>query len=82
MAQMKKFEVVKRLAEKDMHVASIEANSLDEAQKILDKRYRKEKESMKRGEAMVIAEVEGDVIFDKNHRLVVTSGNMNLYYKF
>lgn len=79
---MKKYEVVKRLAEKDVHVASIEASSLDEAQNILDKRYRKEKESMQRGDAMVIAEVEGVVVFDSNHRLVVTSGNMNMFYKF
>ncbi|MER2006804.1 MAG: hypothetical protein ABS939_05065 [Psychrobacillus sp.] len=79
---MKKFEVVKRLAEKDVHVASIQANSLDEAQMILDKSYRNEKESMKRGDAMIIAEVDGAVVFDNNHRLVVTSGNMNMFYKF
>lgn len=79
---MKKFEVVKQLAEKDVHVASIKADSLEEAQKIVDNRYRKEKEAMKRGEVMVIAEVEGDVVFDNNHRLVVTSGNMNMFYKF
>ncbi|MEK4629005.1 hypothetical protein MKZ17_12430 [Solibacillus sp. FSL R7-0682] len=79
---MKKFEVVKRLVEKDVHVASIKANSLDEAQMIFDKSYRNEKESMKRGDAMIIAEVDGDVVFDNNHRLVVTSGNMNMFYKF
>ncbi len=79
---MKKYEVVKRLTERDVHIASIEASSLDEAQNILDKRYRKEKESMKRGDIMVIAEVEGAVVFDNNHRLVVTSGNINMFYKF
>lgn len=79
---MKKFVVVKRLAEKDVHVTSIEAASLDEAQTIVDKRYRKEKESMNRGEVMIIAEVEGKVTFDTKNRLVVTSGNMNMFYKF
>lgn len=79
---MKKFEVVKRLAEKDVHVTSIEATSLDEAQMIVDERYRKEKESMKRGEVMIVAEVAGEPVFDGNKRLVVTSGNMNMFYKF
>lgn len=79
---MKKFEVVKQLAEKDVHVASIKADSLEEAQKIVDNRYRKEKEAMKRGEVMIVAEVEGDIVFDENNRLIVTSSNMNLFYKF
>ena len=79
---MKKFEVVKRLAEKDVHVTSIEAASLDEAQTIVDERYRKEKESMSRGEVMIVAEVKGKVAFDANNRLIVTSGNMNMFYKF
>ena len=79
---MKKFEVVKRLAEKDVHVTSIEAASLVEAQTIVDERYRKEKESMKRGEVMIVAEVAGDPVFDGHKRLVITSGNMNMFYKF
>ena len=79
---MKKFEVVKRLAEEDVHITSIEALSLDEAQTIVDERYRKEKESMKRGEVMIVAEGKGKVAFDANNRLIVTSGNMNMFYKF
>ncbi len=74
--------MVIRLEERDVYVTSIEAESLNEAQKTLDKRYFNEKESMKKGEMMIIAEVDGEIVFDVNNRIVVTSGNMNMFYKF
>lgn len=74
--------MVRRLEERDVYVTSIEAESLNEAQKILDKRYLNEKESMKSSEVMIIAEVDGEPVFDVNNRIVVTSGNMNMFYKF
>lgn len=79
---MKKFAVVIQSQERNTHVTSIGTASLDEAQKVLDKHYRKVKESMKNGEVMIIAEVDGEPVFDANNRFVLTSGNLDLFYKF
>lgn len=82
MTNLQNYAVIHRTEEQDVAIASIAAMSLEEAKAIFDVRHAGEKEAMENGEVMVIAEIEGEPVFDGNKRLIVTSGNMYMIHKF
>lgn len=79
---MQKFAIVKREEEKDLLIGTIEALSFEQAEKVADQKYGKEKQSLQRGEAWLIVELEGNVVFDEKNRVVNLTGNMDIFYKF
>ena len=79
---VKKYAIVKRTGEKDVLIATLMAESLERADALANERFAKEKESLKRGEAMLVVELDDEVVFDADERVVNTSGNMNMFYKF
>lgn len=78
----KKYAIVKREKEKDVLIGTVKAGSFEEAEKIANKQYSKEKQSLVRGNAWLVVELVDEVVFDAENRIVNTSGNMNMYYKF
>lgn len=78
----KRYAIVIRKAEKDLLVGTVKAEAFEEAEKLANKQYAKEKQAMARGEVWLVTELLGDVKFDKEKRVINTSGNMNMYYKF
>lgn len=77
-----KYAIVKRMGEKEEFIGIVEAKSFEKAAVVANRQYAKEKNSMKTGDAWLIIELAGDIVFDAEGRVVNTSGNMNMYYKF
>lgn len=82
MNQMQTYYVVKRTKEKDEEFTVIDAMSLDEASAIFGVRNNADKEAMEEGEAFYIFQVNGQLMFDENQRLVFPKGNMSIINKW
>ncbi|MFF5995199.1 hypothetical protein AAGS61_10630 [Lysinibacillus sp. KU-BSD001] len=78
----KKYAIVKRTEEKEEFIGTVDAESFEKAEAVANRQYAKEKQSMKTDDAWLVIELAGDIVFDAEGRVVNTSGNMNMYYKF
>ncbi|RDV35890.1 hypothetical protein [Lysinibacillus capsici] len=78
----KKYAIVKRMGEKEEFIGTVEAESFEKAETNANRQYAKEKQAMKTGDAWLVIELAGDIVFDAEGRVVNTSGNLNMFYKF